>query len=121
MLQENSTDTAYNLGRLFAVLEKVQADALNSVNASIKDKFFSSACSTPYLVFPRLLKLAQAHLSKLGDGARIYAEKLIQSIISNINNAFPRTQNMEEQGMFMLGYYQQKQNLYTKIQKGDKE
>lgn len=121
MLQENSTDTAYNLGRLFAVLEKVQADALNSVNASIKDKFFSSACATPYLVFPRLLKLAQAHLSKLGDGARIYAEKLIQSIISNINNAFPRTQNMEEQGMFMLGYYQQKQNLYTKIQKGDEE
>lgn len=121
MLQENSTDTAYNLGRLFAVLEKVQSDALKSVNASIKDKFFSSACTTPYLVFPRLLKLAQAHLSKLGDGARIYADKLIQGIIGNINNAFPRTLNMEAQGMFILGYYQQKQNLYTKSMKGEKE
>ena len=121
MLQENSTDTAYNLGRLFAVLEKVQTDALKSVNASIKDKFFSSACATPYLVFPRLLKLAQAHLSKLGDGARIYSDKLIQSIISNINNAFPKALNMEEQGMFILGYYQQKQSLYTKNSKGDEE
>lgn len=117
MLQENSTDTAYNLGRLFAVLEKVQADALRSVNASIKDKFFSSACSTPYLVFPRLLKLTQAHLSKLGDGSRIYYDKLIQSVTANIGE-FPKTVNMEGQGMFILGYYQQKQNLYTKTEKG---
>lgn len=119
MLQENSSDTAYNLGRLFAVLEKIQADALKSVNSSIKDKFFSSACATPYLVFPRLLKLAQAHLSKLGDGARIYSDKLIQGITSNINGAFPKTLNMEEQGMFILGYYQQKQSLYTKNIKED--
>lgn len=121
MLQENSPDTAYNLGRLFAVLEKIQSDALKSVNASIKDKFFSSACATPYLVFPRLLKLAQAHLSKLGDGARIYSDKLIQSILSNINSAFPKALNMEEQGMFILGYYQQKQNLYTKNSKGEEK
>lgn len=119
MLQENSTDTAYNLGRLFAVLEKVQTDALKSVNASIKDKYFSSACATPYLVFPRLLKLAQAHLAKLGDGGKIYSEKLIQGIIANINSAFPKTLNMEKQGMFILGYYQQKQSLYTKNLKGD--
>ena len=72
-------------------------------------------------MFPRLLKLAQAHLSKLGDGARIYSDKLIQSIISNINNAFPKALNMEEQGMFILGYYQQKQSLYTKNSKGDEE
>ncbi len=121
MLQENSPDTAYNLGRLFAVLEKIQSDALKSVNASIKDKFFSSACATPYLVFPRLLKLAQAHLSKLGDGARICSDKLIQSILSNINSAFPKALNMEEQGMFILGYYQQKQNLYTKNSKGEEK
>lgn len=121
MLQENSPDTAYNLGRLFAVLEKIQSDALKSVNASIKDKFFSSACATPYLVFPRLLKLAQAHLSKLGDGARIYSDKLIQSILSNFNSAFPKALNMEEQGMFILGYYQQKQNLYTKNSKGEEK
>ena len=114
MLQEDSTNTAYQLGRLFAVLEKAQTDALGNVNATIKDKFFSSACSTPYLVFPRLLKLTQTHLAKLSDGGKIYMDKLIQEILSKVNAAFPRTQNMEEQGMFLLGYYQQKQKLYTK-------
>lgn len=121
MLNENSTDTAYNLGRLFAVLEKAQTDALGNINATIKDKFFSSACVTPGLVFPRLLKLTQAHLGKLSEGGKIYTDKLIQGILANIDGGFPGTQNMEEQGMFILGYYQQKQKLYTKNETGEKE
>ena len=121
MLNENSTDTAYNLGRLFAVLEKAQTDALGNINATIKDKFFSSACVTPGLVFPRLLKLTQAHLGKLSEGGKIYTDKLIQGILANINGGFSGTQNMEEQGMFILGYYQQKQKLYTKNETGEKE
>lgn len=118
MLQENSTDTAYNLGRLFAVLEKVQTEALGDINATIKDKYFSSACATPYLVFPRLLKLAQPHLAKLDDGNRIYKDKLIQEILSKIDG-FPKTCDTQRQGMFILGYYQQKQKFYEKKDKGE--
>ena len=119
MLQENSTDPAYNLGRLFAVLEKVQTEALGSVNATIKDKFFSSACTTPALVFPRLLKLAQPHLEKLGEGNRVYKDRMIGSLLSKLDGAFPTTQNLQQQGMFILGYYQQKQKLYEKTEKGE--
>lgn len=118
MLQENSTDTAYNLGRLFAVLEKVQTEALGDINATIKDKYFASACATPYLVFPRLLKLAQPHLAKLDDGNRIYKDKLIQEILSKIDG-FPKTCDTQRQGMFILGYYQQKQKFYEKKDKGE--
>ena len=118
MLQENSTDTAYNLGRLFAVLEKVQTEALGDINATIKDKYFASACATPYLVFPRLLKLAQPHLAKLDDGNRIYKDKLMQEILSKIDG-FPKTCDMQRQGMFILGYYQQKQKFYEKKDKGE--
>ena len=118
MLQENSTDTAYNLGRLFAVLEKVQTEALGDINATIKDKYFSSACATPYLVFPRLLKLAQPHLAKLDDGNRIYKDKLMQEILSKIDG-FPKTCDTQRQGMFILGYYQQKQKFYEKKDKGE--
>ena len=115
MLNENSTDAAYNLGRLFAALEKAQQDALGgNINATIKDKFFSSACSTPNLVFPRLLKLAQTHIAKLGTGAAIYYDKLIQEILGKISGGFPRTLNTEKQGMFILGYYQQKNKFYEK-------
>lgn len=119
MLQENSTDTAYTLGRLFAVLEKTQTEALGNVNATIKDKFFSSACTTPGLVFPRLLKLAQPHLAKLKEGSRIHKEKLIQELLGKMEGAFPKTLGMEQQGMFILGYYQQKQKLYEKTEKGE--
>ena len=118
MLQENSTDTAYNLGRLFALLEKVQTEALGDINATIKDKYFSSACATPYLVFPRLLKLAQPHLAKLDDGNRIYKDKLMQEILSKIDG-FPKTCDTQLQGMFILGYYQQKQKFYEKKDKGE--
>ena len=118
MLQENSTDTAYNLGRLFAVLEKVQTEALGDINATIKDKYFASACATPYLVFPRLLKLAQPHLAKLDEGNRIYKDKLMQEILSKIDG-FPKTCDIQRQGMFILGYYQQKQKFYEKKDKGE--
>lgn len=119
MLQENSTDTAYLLGRLFAVLEKTQRDALGDINSSIKDKYFSSACATPYLVFPRLLKLFQTHIAKLDEGNRIYRDRLVQEILSKLDGGFPRTYGTEEQGMFILGYYQQKQKFYEKINKGE--
>ena len=120
MLQENSTDTAYNLGRLFAVLEKVQTEALGDLNATIKDKYFASACATPYLVFPRLLKLAQPHLAKLDDGNRIYKDRLIQEILAK-TEGFPKACDTQQQGMFILGYYQQKQKLYEKKEKGDEK
>ena len=119
MLNENSTDTAYNLGRLFAVLEKTQTDALGDINSTIKDKFFSSACATPYLVFPRLLKLTQSHLAKLDDGNRIYKDRLIQTILSAVDGEFPKALNTVKQGMFILGYYQQKEKLYEKSNRGE--
>lgn len=117
MLHENSPDIAYNLGRLFAVLEKTQTDALGEINVTIKDRFFSSACSAPYLVFPRLLRLTQSHLGKLEDGNRIYKDRLIQDILSKLDTEFPKTLTIEKQGMFILGYYQQKQKFYEKNEK----
>ncbi|MEA4815308.1 MAG: type I-C CRISPR-associated protein Cas8c/Csd1 [Lachnospiraceae bacterium] len=111
-LNEESTNTAYVLGRTFAILEKIQKDALGDINSTIKDKYFASACSNPSLVFPNLLKLAQHHIAKL-DGT--YLNILLGKCLSLIEgDVFPSTLNMENQGRFILGYYQQNQNLYTK-------
>lgn len=46
-LNEDSNNTAYILGREFAVLEAIQEDANPGINATIKDKYFNSACATP--------------------------------------------------------------------------
>ena len=67
-LNEQSTNQAYLLGRLFAVLEKAQQDANPGINATIKDRYFTSACATPATVFPVLLRLAQHHISKADYG-----------------------------------------------------
>ena len=61
-LNEESTNTAYVLGRLFSVLEQIQEESNPDINSTIKDRFFNSAAATPGVVFPVLLKMANHHL-----------------------------------------------------------
>ena len=112
-LNEKSTNTAYVLGRTFAVLEMIQKRALgDKINATIKDKYFASACSNPSLVFPSLLKLAQNHLAKI-EG--LYFNHLLSECLSLLgSDSFPKVMSMDNQGRFILGYYQQNQKLYEK-------
>lgn len=104
----------YLLGRLFSVLEALQQQANPDINTTIKDRYFSSACATPAIVFPTLIKLAQAHLKKLDDGWRIYFDKQIGEILSAITQTYPARLSMQDQGVFQLGYYHQTQRRYQK-------
>lgn len=113
-LNEQSTNPAYLLGRLFAVLEKVQAEAIGNVNASIKDRYFTSACASPRSVFPILLRLSQHHISKLKYGYTY--DNRIQEVVGLFdieNNPIPARLNLDEQGVFILGYYHQRKDLWT--------
>jgi CRISPR-associated protein Csd1 len=110
-LNENSTNVPYRLGRLFAVLEKAQKDAINGPKSGINSKYFSSASTTPSVVFPVLLKLAQHHLSKTEWGVK--TNQSIEEIMSGIDH-FPKYLELEDQGMFMIGYYHQQRELYKK-------
>lgn len=113
---------AYQLGRLFAVLDKTQADALGEINSPISDRYFGSASATPASVFPRLIRLNRHHISKLpgdqrekGDkrASRKSRETLLQEVFSHIDR-FPRHLGLEDQGLFQIGYYHQRQDFYTK-------
>ncbi len=106
-------DPAYRLGRLFATLEKTQSDSLGTLNASIRDRFYSSASATPRSVFPRLLRTYQHHLGKLSGGFKVNREKLVQEILDPLED-FPAHLNLTEQGLFALGYYHQNRFFYTK-------
>lgn len=117
-LNNDNKDPAYLAGRLFALLEAVQQKAAgDKLNKTIRDSYFSSACSTPATVFPRLLQLAQNHLSKIDGGLSVFYDKKIQSIMADFPDSFPKTLSLEEQGEFIIGYYQQKEDLF----KGNKE
>lgn len=115
-LDPQRTDDAYRLGRLFAELEKCQEDALPGINDTIKDRYFSAASATPGSVFPRLIRLNQHHLGKLERGARAYREKRIQEIAAGLDG-FRMHLPMQDQGLFAIGYYHQRQDIFTKKSK----
>ncbi len=114
-LDLNNKNQAYLCGRLFAVLEKIQQEAYgNNLNRTIKDSYFSSAASKPSLALPKLLVLAQNHLKKLSEGKAVFFNLTIQEIIDGLNGEFPDTLLLDDQGRFMIGYYQQYQSFFEK-------
>lgn len=121
-LDTERREIAYLLGRLFAVLEKAQLDALGKVNSTIKDRFFSAASATPASVFPRLLCLSQHHIEKADYG--YVSDRRISEIMEHVNS-FPAHMNLQDQGLFAIAYYQQKNALYrkneTKIEGGEND
>lgn len=120
-VNEETTNRAYVLGRLFAVLERAQEEASPGINSTIKDRYFSSASATPGIVFPRLLRLAVFHNAKSEYGANRDSDiGKLMNMLDVENQPFPNHQTLQEQGIFMLGYYQQRQQRYEKKEKGDK-
>jgi len=121
-LNRESSDQAYNLGRLFLVFEQLQQSSSESqLNTTIKNRYFASASATPALVFPALFRLSDAHLNsakmKKNPNRIVYFNKFITEIVSRLGESFPATLNTEEQGKFYLGYYQQKQDFFKKKEK----
>lgn len=117
-LNEDYDNKAYILGRLFAVLEKAQEDANPGINTTIKDRYFTSACATPASVFPVLLRLSNHHIAKAQYG--YVSENRLKNLLDKLKveeNPFPSHLSMEEQGVFILGYYHQKNHFYKKIEK----
>lgn len=121
-LNPESKNTAYLLGRLFSVLEKIQKDATPEINTTIKDRYFSSACATPLITFPSLLKLSQHHIAKAEYG--YVGENKMAEILDKLeveDKPFPAHLSLEEQGIFVLGYYHQRNDFYTKKIKSTEE
>ena len=123
-LDPNEPNPGYRLGRLFAVMEAAQAQAISGVNASIRDRFYGSASATPAHVFPLLLRGVQDHLSKIRKtkpGLAVKYEKAMAEVADGLASAFPPTLDMESQGRFAIGYYHQRSALYAKRVEGEAE
>lgn len=104
----------YQLGRLFATLEKIQEEANPGINATIRERFYGAACATPVTVFTNLLRLKNHHLAKMDSKGRvIYFERLLGEIMGRLSD-FPAHLDLHEQGRFAIGYYHQRQAFFTK-------
>lgn len=119
-LDENNSNTAYRLGRLFAILEKLQQEALPGISATIRDRYYGSASSTPARAFSSLLKLKNHHLGKLEhQGRAINFEKMMGNVLQDVSD-FPAVLSLEDQGRFALGYYHQRHQLFQKANSNEK-
>jgi len=111
-------DPAYRLGRLFALLERIQQRAQPGINATIRDRYYGAASTTPVAVFTTLLRLKNAHMKKLGDGEVNWFERQIGEIFGTLESpgldGFPRQLDLAGQGRFALGYYQQRQSFFNR-------
>lgn len=112
-LDKNNKSAGYRLGRLMAVLERVQTAAQNNPNKTIVDRYYGAASTRPGIVFPRLIAMAQHHAAKLTGGLQAFYQSRLGEVIDGIG-AFPTVLNMEEQGLFALGYYHQRQEFFKK-------
>lgn len=114
-------DPGYLLGRLFAVYERAQEDALGrNVNATIKDKFYGAASAQPRKVFPYIDSNSINHLSKVGKqnpGRRVNLEKQIGAIMELMEpgaDPYPASLPDRSQALFALGYYHQRNDFFRK-------
>lgn len=117
-LDETNKNTAYICGCIFAVLESIQYFASGgSLNAGIRERFFSFASTMPSTAFGRLMKLTQHHLSKISKDepwrAKILDEKLQDLICKLEGSCFPTVFSLEDQACFAIGYYHQKQKEFS--------
>jgi CRISPR-associated protein Csd1 len=109
-LDPDNNEPGYRIGRLFAVLEKIQEEAQG--NATIRERYYGAASTSPITVFSQLLKLKNHHLAKLVDKKRNWFERMIGEIMCPIIS-FPAHLTLNEQALFAIGYYHQRQDFYT--------
>lgn len=113
-LQEDTTYQPYVLGRIFAVLERIQTSE-KELNATIRDRYFNSACATPAMIFPILIKLSNNHQKSMkNEKERDKYVKLLEKLYAKIDEEYPNHLSLQDQGIFQIGYYHQKQKFFTK-------
>jgi len=110
----------YQLGRLFAALEKIQEEGNPGINATIRERYYGAACSSPVTVFGTLMRLKNHHLAKIENKGRVVnLERLVSEIVGHFGD-FPSHLDLHEQGRFAIGYYHQRQDFFTKKEDSNK-
>jgi CRISPR-associated protein Csd1 len=98
-------------GQLLAILEEAQLRASRwRINATLVDRFYGGASTSPSTTLGGLLKQAtQAHMPKIRKAGYGYEEleQTIESVTAGIDQlgGFPATLTLRQQGEFALGFY----------------
>ncbi len=120
-INEESDYLPYVLGRMFSIYEQIQLAAIPGVNTTIKDKYFTSASTTPARIFPILGDLAAKHMRKTwqSKGLKIKLDKALGELTQKVGDRYPSRLSLEERGAFQLGYYFENQKRFNKVNKNN--
>lgn len=125
-LDTTSDNVPYLLGRLFAIFVYAEKTVAKR-SATISDKWFGSASSSPSRAFPSLMRGFRHNISKLGkgdsksQGSGIRADKAAGEIAQLLPSPgdLPSFMAPEDQARFFVGYYHQERALYTRTSAGE--
>lgn len=110
-LETEESSSAYLCGRLLAELEAAQRAALGRINATLTDRYYGAASSSPATVFGPLLRTYQHHMARLRkDREAVYRaiDGRVTDIMERLRGGFPAVLTLKDQALFALGYYHQK-------------
>ena len=111
-------NAAYHCGAAMAVHAAIQNVAMKNVNATIVQRYYSSASQMPALVLGQISRLSAYHLEKVeNEWLRKQYEEALDGAYCAIGNEIPATLTLEQQAYFALGYRQ----MCTKLQKDKNE
>ncbi len=106
---------AYHMGRMFATYAAIQRSSSPDVKVGIVERYFSAASTKPVSIWQTLANLSNHHLSKIEKpGLVIYYKKMLQEISCCISLPFPQMLDTEQQSEFVLGYYHQCAEIFSK-------
>ena len=122
-INEESDYLPYVLGRMFSIYEQIQLAAIPGINTTIKDKYFTSASTTPARFFPILGDLAAKHMRKTwqSKGLKIKLDKTLGALTKKVGDRYPSRLSLEERGAFQLGYYFENQKRFEKTNKNTED
>ena len=125
-LEKDKKDRSYQFGRLLAVMEKAERDAYDpdekrEPNAIRMQSVFCERPMYASRIIRDSLNPYFAKLAKRLPGKRIYYDNLIGEIFGHLSEYDEKDLNRQLEDSYLLGYYLQRSELYTKKESNNEE
>ena len=122
-LEKDKKDRSYQFGRLLAVMEKVERDAYDPEEKREPNaiRMQSVFCERPMYASRIIRDSLNPYLEKLKPRARIYYNNLIGEIFGHLSEFDEKSLNRQLEDSYLLGYYLQRSELYTKKESTNEE
>lgn len=121
-LDKEKKDRSYQFGRLLAVMEKVERDTYTDEGREPNAiRMQSVFCDRPLYTAKIINDRLNPYFERLRPGSRAYYKKLIGEITEQLSNYDDAQLNRPLGDTYLMGYYLQRNELYTSKSNETKE